>query len=83
MDIIPLSKRALIITTVSLLLNGCGGSPLMNMTTCTEPRPEICTMQYDPVCAELTDGSLATHASDCSACGKTKVVGYVKGACPE
>ncbi len=42
-----------------------------------------CTMQYDPVCAQHSDGSLKTHATDCTACGKADVIGHIKGACPE
>jgi hypothetical protein len=52
-----------------------------NLTNCPEPRPQICTMIYDPVCATLTDGQTETKASDCSACGDSEVVGYVHGAC--
>jgi len=78
-----IARQTLVITAALLCLNSCSNSPLVDMTRCTEPRPQICTMQYDPVCAERADGSITTHASDCSACGKADVVGYVKGACPE
>lgn len=48
---------------------------------CSDPRPQMCTMQYDPVCATLSDGSQKTMASDCSACGDETVKGYSKGEC--
>lgn len=48
---------------------------------CTEPRPQICTMQYMPVCAILGDGSTKTYATDCSACSDARVVSYSADAC--
>ncbi len=50
-------------------------------TVCIEPRPQICTMQYMPVCATLGDGSTKTYATDCSACSDAKVVSYSADAC--
>lgn len=59
---------------------------------CTEPRPEMCTMQYDPVCAEVDTGircitepcpstEWKTYGNGCSACGDADVLGYVPGEC--
>ncbi len=48
---------------------------------CEEPRPEICTMEYLPVCGKLIDGSLKTYGSGCSACSDKKVTGYKPGPC--
>ncbi len=52
---------------------------------CSDPRPQICTAIYDPVCAYKSGqtDSPATYASDCSACADPAVDGYVRGACPE
>ena len=50
-------------------------------TMCTEPRPEICTMQYDPVCGIHTDNTTKTYASDCTACSNKDVTGYNAGEC--
>jgi hypothetical protein len=52
-------------------------------TICEEPRPQICTMEYLPVCANLRDGSVNTYASGCSACSDLRVVSWVEGECPE
>jgi len=49
---------------------------------CTDPRPEICTMEYRPVCATLTDASVKTFASGCSACSDAQVASWVEGECP-
>lgn len=72
-----------------LTLAACGGNPLTQearqaspTTQCTDPRPQICTMEYLPVCASLADGSQTTYASGCSACADAAVVSHVPGECP-
>ena len=52
-------------------------------TTCKEPRPEMCTQDYRPVCAKLGDESMKTYSNGCTACTDPKVVGYYQGACEE
>jgi hypothetical protein len=51
-------------------------------TLCEEPRPQICTMEYLPVCANLRAGSVKTYASGCSACSDTQVESWIEGECP-
>ena len=53
------------------------------LNLCTEPRPEICTMDYNPVCGVHEDGSRRTYSNGCSACSNVNVVGSLPGACPE
>ena len=53
------------------------------VTSCTDPRPEVCTMEYAPVCARLESGGFRTYASGCSACADTAVVSYQDGPCEE
>lgn len=68
---------------------GCAKSPTeaeqsenrSGYMACTEPRPEACTMQYDPICGEMTDGRSKTYANACSACSDRRVIGYTIGAC--
>jgi len=48
---------------------------------CTEPRPQICTREWNPVCATKTNGSKATYATGCTACADPEVKGYVPGEC--
>ena len=50
---------------------------------CAEPRPQICTADYRPVCASLNDGSLKTYANGCSACGDPDVLSWIENACSE
>lgn len=52
-----------------------------NTTQCEEPRPQMCTMEYMPVCATLADGSNKTFASGCSACGDSEVKSYTDNEC--
>lgn len=53
-----------------------------DLTACSDPRPEICTQIYAPVCATHADGSSRTYGNDCSACADTTVTGWLPGACP-
>ena len=51
------------------------------MTLCTEPRPQICTQDYRPVCAKLKNGNLKTYANGCTACSDANVISYINNAC--
>lgn len=69
-----------------LLLNGCLVDPPKQatfVTQCTEPRPQVCTMEYNPVCAEMVAGGNKEYASACNACADDAVSGYLRGTCPE
>jgi len=57
-------------------------SPEDGFITCGEERPEVCTMEYVPVCAELEDGSWKTYSNACSACSDKDVVKYQLNPCP-
>jgi hypothetical protein len=68
-------------------LTGCNSAttpPLPDgLTMCPEERPQICTREYNPVCASLTDGGTKTYATGCTACADPLVTGWIAGACPE
>ena len=75
---------------VSLQLGGCadtmaqqteGTEVSSKVIECTDPRPQICTMMYDPVCATLKSGAKRTYASGCTACADAKVVSYQPKEC--
>ena len=51
------------------------------MTECVEPRPEICTREYRPVCGESVEGSEKTYGNACEACGDLNIVRHHTGAC--
>ena len=77
--------RVVIPTAVLTMLVACTSPPddLSDSTvsSCPEPRPQICTREYDPVCAQHTDGSWRTHSTGCTACTDDDVSGYRPGAC--
>ena len=63
-----------------------------SMTACSESRPEVCTMDYRPVCATRDTGircvttpcpstELKTYSNACGACSDAKVLGFIQGAC--
>ncbi|NNJ96222.1 MAG: hypothetical protein HKP12_03600 [Gammaproteobacteria bacterium] len=57
---------------------------MVDLIPCTEPRPEVCTMDYDPVCGLRKLSGIdkwKTYANDCTACADATVVAYKKGAC--
>ena len=68
----------------TLLLAGC---PLLQEgdvppTQCEGERPQVCTMEYNPVCATTASGQ-KTYSSPCNACADDKVSAHQQGACPE
>ena len=48
---------------------------------CKEPRSQLCTREYNPVCSTLADGSSRTDSTGCTACADSKVVSYIMGEC--
>lgn len=50
---------------------------------CTEPRPQVCTTLYAPVCAVHRDGHEETLASACNACAIDTVQTHRPGRCEE
>jgi len=51
------------------------------ITICNEPRPQICTLNYLPVCATTKNAKEKTYANGCSACSDKNVINYCEGAC--
>ncbi len=62
--------------------NPTPSTDLAGYTECKDPRPEICTMEYMPVCAYGSNGTNYTAGNKCSACGDKGITGYVENACP-
>lgn len=48
---------------------------------CTQPRPEVCTREYMPVCATVKGNGTKTYSNGCTACSDLRVVSYVPGEC--
>ena len=51
------------------------------VTVCTEPRPQLCTMEYLPVCGSTSTAEKKTYGNGCGACGDAEVISYVDGEC--
>ena len=81
---LKIATNSLLLITVILTVVGCASDPIdtESMTLCTNPRPEVCTMEYDPVCGFTEDGH-RTYASGCTACSDKEVIGYKQGACKD
>ena len=74
--------RSILAVVTLVLLSACASKPL-DSTACTEPRPQVCTMEFAPVCAVLKSGGRKEFSSSCTACSDPAVNGYVMGPCPE
>ena len=59
-----------------------GGQGAQQLEACREPRAQVCTMQYDPVCAVLPGGERKEYSNACTACSDERVETYQPGPCP-
>jgi hypothetical protein len=78
--------NGLLVTLLLSLFACAGGQPKPTpkdglQTACIEPRPQICTMDYTPVCAALVSGQEKTYSNGCSACADVNVVSHRPAAC--
>jgi len=65
-----------------MIVTGCASNQnKTSITICKEPRPQICTQDYSPVCAKLKSGDYRTYSNGCTSCSDTNVVGYIDKAC--
>jgi hypothetical protein len=57
---------------------------------CTDPRPEMCTKEYMPVCGQVQvecirapcDPVMQTFGNKCEACANARTISYFEGECP-
>ena len=79
--------KGLIYISVVLFIAGCGGGNIASSMIddfgktkiyCKSPRPQICTMQYAPVCGKPTN---KTYSNGCFACKDTNVLYFTRGKC--
>jgi len=75
----------LLILLALLAMQGCS-TPLVTKENtphlkCTDDRPQLCTMQYEPVCATLKNTTERSYSSACAACSAEGTRGYTLGAC--
>ena len=58
-------------------------TPMLQAVQCEEPRPKICTLQYEPVCAVMESGSINTYPSACNACADIAVSAWRPEPCED
>ena len=77
-------RGLLLVSTAIGVLSACAmQEPAPSLVTqCETPRPQVCTMEYAPVCGQLSGGGSKEFASGCNACGNENVEGYLPGPCP-
>ena len=82
-------RSALVIVTLLALVGGCGAGSYQRPigaelhSTCPNQRPEVCTMEYAPVCALLEKDQRKEYSNFCNACSDEQVKGYIAGPCPQ
>ena len=85
--ILPGKLPGLPIGLLLLSLVGCAGGQVNSVVSdgdqiaCTDPRPQVCTMDYTPHCAQLKNGQEKTYSNACSACADVNVASYRVSAC--
>ena len=82
---IEIQRTVLFGLSLAATLTACSMRSLpVEAQVCNNPRPEICTAIYAPVCAFRVAKELspATYASGCNACADPNVEGFIEGACP-
>ena len=89
-----------LITIASIALCGCAATPEPPTTRsdidvrCEDPRPQMCTREYRPVCALRDTGircvtipcpstEWKTYGNACDACADVDVIGHLPGACED
>ncbi|MFT7683418.1 hypothetical protein [Moritella dasanensis] len=49
--------------------------------SCPDERPQMCTMDYRPVCGTTESGEMKTFGNACGACSDETVRGFTEGEC--
>lgn len=74
----------------SYIKGECTATKPTEKTTCTEPRRQACTREYNPTCGYFNENiqcikapCAATYDNPCTACADTKVAYTIVGECPK
>ncbi len=84
-----MKSMSLIVLILSFGLTACSANNTQTILVaaegqqCTEPRPEICTSDYRPVCANLKDSTRKTFSNGCSACSDANANSWIEGECSQ
>ncbi len=75
--------RSVLALAAVLLLAGCANNQAPEANLCESPRPQVCTMEYNPTCGQLASGGERDYSSPCNACADDQVASWTQGACPD
>ena len=78
----PKNFALISVLAATALIGACQNQPAQYNeidNLCADPRPQMCTMNYLPVCGVLEDNSQKTYSNACSACSDGNVVGSQRG----
>lgn len=83
-------RTCLLVLVSGLLLSACRSESTVPESAipvgafeCKDPRPQICTREYRPVCGADDTGKQRTFPNACTACAVPAVKWLVEGSCPE
>lgn len=54
-----------------------------NIVSCKDPRPQMCTMDYNPVCGFISPNQIKTFSNGCGACSDSKVLSHTNNVCQD
>ncbi|WP_339670619.1 hypothetical protein [Dasania marina] len=77
-------KRIMLHIACAAALLGCASAERSvpdSAGGCAEPRPQICTREYRPVCGVQENSLAKSYGNACTACADVQVVYYLEGAC--
>lgn len=76
-------RRCLLPVCGLILLAGCetSGQTTQLEERCMEPRAQVCTREYRPVCGLRDTGEWQEYGNGCTACADSQVLGYTLGQC--
>jgi len=75
-----------LLAAMSFFMLSCGSLPKdmypdVKLTECSNPKPQICTREYRPVCGFEADGNHKTFSNACTACSNANINSYSEGDC--
>lgn len=79
------SRRVFWVVLMVFAISACNSTPEKPAVDveCEDPRPQICTMIYQPVCGVDNAGDFKAYSSGCNACSHPEVVGYNNNTCED
>ena len=79
-----IKTAALPLITSLLFIVSCAHNTVderQSVTYCKDPRPQMCTRDYRPVCGLTNENTTKTYGNACGACGDINVSQHITGKC--